>query len=283
MKKDQEVEKEGKDVKISEEDDEDLTLIGYVGRNVIRKHPYDNTASGYMLNDCLFRNVDDKRKYRKFYICDKEGKKIDYGHMYFLCREPLHSGGFCNDQKRSEYYHTRITHKCKFDPKAFENGFVKRKKKMAVFDNLCLQIDKKEMSLDANPILDSVCRLFMDCAYAFRSVESSYFKQMLIDTVSLTGSLPPAILAMIQGLSRCRVSKRLVQLGKVDFYEKLLLYKRCGFACCIWDNTRYCRRNFLSAFLMIANFLNGIFPFLILIFFNCLYNLMKSFQTFLLY
>jgi hypothetical protein len=89
MEKDQEEEKVTRDVKISEGDDEVLTLIYRVGKDVIRKHPYDKTDSGYILKDRPYRNVDDKRKHRRFHIRDKEGNKIDYNHAYFLCREPL--------------------------------------------------------------------------------------------------------------------------------------------------------------------------------------------------
>jgi hypothetical protein len=66
----------------AEEDFEKIDFIGYKKKNVIRKHPYDQTSSGYMLNDHLVRNVEDRRPYRSFYKCDREGNK-EHGHQFF--------------------------------------------------------------------------------------------------------------------------------------------------------------------------------------------------------
>ena len=47
--------------------DENLELIGFVGKSAIPNHPYDNSGLVHMLNDHLDGDVDDNRVCRKFY------------------------------------------------------------------------------------------------------------------------------------------------------------------------------------------------------------------------
>jgi hypothetical protein len=164
-----------------------LTFVCYYKKkHVIYKHPYDNSALGYMRDPTMYRHLDDKRLYIRFYKCFSNGeKKKSVGQLFFLCRNIVDNNPdvLCTYQKRSDYAFLRKDHPDEHNPAAFA---VKEKKEDVIEKR---EYDKHSMTLDSNPILDSVCRLFMDCAYAFRSVESKYFKDMLMNTLSLCGDI----------------------------------------------------------------------------------------------
>jgi hypothetical protein len=67
--------KDVKDIDFEGEDNEEIVFVGYKNKKLIQKHPYDKSGYGCMLGDHSVQNVDDKKIYRHFYACDKNGNK----------------------------------------------------------------------------------------------------------------------------------------------------------------------------------------------------------------
>jgi hypothetical protein len=79
------VAKQAKDVKevdFEKEDNEEVIFVECKNKKLIQKRPYDRSDYGYMLVDHLMQNVCEKRIYRHFYVCDKNG---GFGRLFISC------------------------------------------------------------------------------------------------------------------------------------------------------------------------------------------------------
>jgi hypothetical protein len=198
-----------------------------------------------MLNVRFLKNIDDERKYRRFYPCFKNGLKKTGNHVLLLCRMPFTdwSGRLCNFQNGSEYYKKGIEHKCGIYVYSFSESGKEKEDEIEPFRDY----SRSEMTKDANPMIDSVCQLFMHCPYAYRSIDSKYFRNMLIKTLTLGASIRP-YMNFIKALNRKCLCSRMIVFGREDFDERLKKYIECAYCCFAWNNVRYCCRNFWRVF-----------------------------------